>query len=233
MKSRADLEKLAAGKLSQYLQAYAFGLASVDDLGKHGVKLRIVGGRPELTAPGQFKAADLRWGVQSSDSLGQWGEAGGSFVQQADPNGLKLLGQPLASSEHSKFYRLNLSVDPGQLAGSTIAATTGSAKYGMSGNANWNADADTGALISTGGNSGETNRIISSLTGPAVIDFEMAIVGGNWDDSLVFFIDGVKQSETYAEAVRFRQTLSTPGKHLLMWEFTRGSGKAVIRNLAQ
>ena len=126
-----------------------------------------------------------------------------------------------------------MSVDPGQLAGSSIAATTGSAEYGMSGNANWNTDPISGALMSSGGNSGETNRVISKVSGAAVIDFEMQVVGGNWDDSLTFYIDGVKQSETYGDVVRFTKTLSGPGKHLLMWEFTRGSGKAVIRNLAQ
>lgn len=233
MNRRADLEKIAPGRVGDYLQAYAFSLGSVNDLGKRGVNLRIVGGRPELTAPGQFKAADLRWGVQSSDSLGQWGDAGGSFVQQADPNGLKLLGQPLSSSDTSKFYRLNMSVDPGQLAGSSIAATTGSTEYGMSGNANWSTDPISGALMSSGGSSGETNRVISKVSGAAVIDFEMQVVGGNWDDSLTFYIDGVKQSETYGDAVRFQKTLTGPAKHLLMWEFTRGSGKAVIRNLAQ
>ena len=230
---RADLEKISPSRVGDYLQAYAFSLGSVDDLGKRGVNLRIVGGRPELTAPGQFKAADLRWGVQSSDSLGEWGDSASSFVRQSDPNGLKLLGQPLASSESSKFYRLNLSVDPGQLAGSSIAATTGSAEYGMSGNANWNTDPTSGALMSSGGNSGETNRVISKVSGSAVIDFEMQVVGGNWDDSLSFFIDGVKQSETSGDAVRFQKTLTGAGKHLLMWEFTRSAGKAVIRNLAQ
>jgi RTX calcium-binding nonapeptide repeat (4 copies) len=233
MNSRADLERLAPGKVSQYLQAYAFSLGSVDELGKHGISLRIANGRPELSAPGQFKAADLRWSVQSSNELGNWGDATSVFVRNPDPGGLKLLGPPVADSGKSKFYRLSMSTDPGQLAGSSIAATTGSAEYGMSGNANWNADADTGALMSAGGNSGETNRIISSLTGPTAINFEMEIVGGNWDDSIVFYIDGIKQSETYGDTVSFRKTLSTPGKHLLMWEFTRGSGKAVIRNLAQ
>ena len=103
----------------------------------------------------------------------------------------------------------------------------------MSGNANWNADAATGALMSTGGISGETNRIISNITGPVSIDFEMEILGGNWDDSLAFFIDGVKQSETVGDVVAIRKTLAEPGSHLLMWEFTKGSGRAVIRKLAK
>ena len=233
IKSRADLEKISRSRVAEYIQAYAFSLGSVDDLGKKGVALRIANGRPELTAPGKFKAADLRWALQSSDKLGQWADAGNSFAEAPDPSGLKLIGPPLADSGSSKFYRMSLDVDPGQLASSSIAATTGSKEYGMSGNANWNTDPVTGALMSSGGNSGETNRVISKVDGTAVIDFEMQVVGGNWDDSLSFYIDGVKQSETYGDAVRFRKNLSGTGKHLLMWEFTRGSGKAVIRNLAQ
>jgi Ca2+-binding RTX toxin-like protein len=233
MTSRTDLERLAPGRVADYLKAYAFGLASVDDVDKKGVSLRIAGGRPELSAPGQFNAADLRWSVQASDSIGNWSDASGTFVRNADPNGLKLVGPPVAQTGSSRFYRLSMNTDPGQLAASSIAATTGSSQYGMSGNANWNADAATGALMSTGGISGETNRIISNITGPVSIDFEMEILGGNWDDSLAFFIDGVKQSETGGDAVAIRKTLAEPGSHLLMWEFTKGSGRAVIRKLAK
>ena len=233
MTCRADLERLAPGRVADYLKAYAFGLASVDEVDKYNVSLRIAGGRPELSAPGQFNAADLRWSVQASDSIGNWGDASGTFVRNADPNGLKLVGPPVAQTGSSRFYRLSMNTDPGQLASSSIAATTGSSQYGMSGNANWNADAATGALMSTGGTSGETNRIISNVTGPVSIDFEMEILGGNWDDSLAFYIDGVKQSETAGDTVAIRKTLSEPGKHLLMWEFTKGSGRAVIRNLSK
>ena len=230
--SRAKLEKNAPSRVADYLKAYAFSLGSVNDLQAKGVSLRIANGRPELTAPGTFKAADLRWALQGSDGLGSWSDAGASFADASDTTGLKLIGPPLADSGTSRFYRLSMDVDPGQLAGSSIAAATGSTEYGMSGNANWNTDPATGALMSSGANSGETNRVISKVSGSAVIDFEMQVVGGNWDDSLTFFIDGVKQSETFADPVRFRKTLSGTGKHLLMWEFTRGSGKAVIRNLA-
>lgn len=233
MNSRADLERLFPDKVGDYLKAYAFGLGSVDELGTKGVSLRIVGGKPELSAPGQFNGADLRWSVQSSDRLDQWGDATSSFVRNADPNGLRLVGPPVAQTGSRRFYRLSMATDPGQLAGSSIAATTGGSSYGMGGNANWIADPNSGALTSSGGTTGETNRIISNLTGPVDIDFEMEILDGNWDDSLVFYIDGVRQSGTEGSVVRFRQSLATPGKHLLMWEFTKGSGRAVIRNLAK
>jgi len=233
MNSRADLERLYPNKVGDYLQAYAFGLKSVDELGGKGVSLRIVGGRPELTAPGQFNAADLRWSVQASDRPGNWGDATSAFVRNADPNGLKLVGPPVAQTGSSRFFRLSMGTDPGQLASSSIAATTGGSSYGMSGNANWTADPQSGALTSSGGSIGETNRIISNLSGPVSLDFEMEILDGNWDDSLVFYIDGVRQSVTDGSVVRFQKSLSTPGRHLLMWEFTKGSGRAVIRNLAK
>ncbi|MCU0748498.1 MAG: hypothetical protein MUF13_03025 [Akkermansiaceae bacterium] len=233
MTSRADLERLNPGRMAEYLKAYAFGLGSVDELDTQNISLRIANGRPELTAPGQLNAADLRWGVEASNSLGGWGDASSSFVRNPNSQGLKLVGPPVAQTGKSHFYRLRMATDPGQLASSSIATTTGSSDYGMSGNANWKADATTGALISSGGTTGETNRIISNLDGPVQLDFEMEILGGNWDDSLVFYIDGVPQSTTEGSAVRVTKMLETPGKHLLMWEFTKGTGKAVIRNMAK
>jgi hypothetical protein len=231
MTSRADLERLLPGRVADYLKAYAFGLDSVDDLSDApGISLRIVGGRPELSAPGQFNAADLRLGVQASDSLGNWADSTGSFVRNPDPVGLKLVGPPLTQSGASHFYRLAMSTDPGQLASSSIAAATGSSAYGMSGNANWKADPQTGALTSSGGVTGETNRIISNVDGPVDLDFEMEIINGSWDDSLVFYIDGIRQSATEGGVVTVNKSLESPGNHLLMWEFTKGTGRAVIRN---
>ncbi len=228
---RADLERLEPGKVKDYLKAYALGAKSVDEVDAYNVSLRITGGRPELSARGQLNAADLKWTVEASDGLGSWTDATDTFVRTADPAGLKLVGPPISDS--GRFYRLSMNTEPGQLSGSSIARTTGSSKYGMSGNANWNADPATGDLVSSGGASGETNRIISSVSGPVSLNFEMEILGGNWDDSLVFYIDGVKQSQTDGNAVAIRRTLDAPGQHLLMWEFTRGAGTAVIRNLAK
>jgi len=232
MNNRGDLERLKPERVAAYLKAYAFGLKSAEEADNANISLRIVNGRPELTAPGQFNAADLKWGVEASSGLGGFSDATSTFVRNADPNGLKLVGPPVENTGTSRFYRLSMKTEPGQLASSSISQTTGSSQYGMSGNANWNADSDSGALVSSG-SIGETNRIISSVTGPVSLNFEMEIVGGNWNDSLVFYIDGVKQSETDGGAVGFRKNLTTSGKHLLMWEFTRDAGKAVIRNLAK
>jgi hypothetical protein len=195
--------------------------------------LRIIDNRPELSASQLFKAADLRWEVQASTTLNQWTDAGDRFTQVPDGSRLKLVGQPLTANEHSTFYRMNFSLDPGQLAGPSIAEVTGDADYGMSGNGNWTTDPATGHLTSSGGNPGETNRIIAKVNGPLTLDFEMAIVGADGNDSLVFYIDGVRQSASLGDSVRFNNDLSDPVSHLLMWEFTRSTGKAVIRNLAQ
>jgi hypothetical protein len=126
-----------------------------------------------------------------------------------------------------------MTLDPGQLAGDTIKAITGSADYGIGGNGNWNADPATGHLTSSGGGAGETNRIIANISGPAAVDFEMEITGANGDDALVLYIDGIPQATTHGGAVRFQQALDDGESRLYMWEFTRGSGKAVIRNLAR
>jgi RTX calcium-binding nonapeptide repeat (4 copies) len=232
MQSRADLERLTPGRVGDYLQAYAFGLGSVDALAGKGLSLRIAAGRPELTAPGKLDGADLRWTVQATDGGGLWEDVLQRFARVNQPDGVKLTGPPLAESGPRHFYRLHIATDPGPLAGNRIAATTGSSAYGMTGNANWGADPDTGVLVSQGGASGETNRLISQVDGPLTLDFEMQVTDGDWNDALVFYVDGVRESQSAGEVVRIRKTLDSPGRHLLMWEFTRGSGKALIRNLA-
>jgi len=229
----AALMKIAPARMNEYLQAYAFGLGSVEDLGKFGVSLRIVNGRPELSIPGQMKSADLKWSVQASAGLDQWNDVSAAFNSVADGNNLKLVGQPLVANERRKFYRVSMGLEPGQFSSSSIATITGSSEYGMSGNGNWTTDQATGNLVSSGGSVGEANRIIANVSGPLSIDFEMSVPGGDWNDALVFSIDGVMQADTYGDAVRVQKTFTTPGQHLLMWEFTRGSGKAVIRNLAK
>ena len=230
---RGSLTSAAPGKLNDYVQAYAFGLSSVSQLGQRGLTLHIVDGHPELSTPTQLNAADLRWSVQSSADSSQWADAGSSFTQVTDSNGMRLVGQPLAPAETSKFYRLSMSLDPGLPVSSGIAALAGTSQYGMSGNGNWTIDQATGNLVNSGGNTGDTSRIIASVSGPTTIDFEMQVVGADWDDDLVFYIDGIRQAETPGDPVTVQRTLSNPGNHLLMWEFTHGSGKAVIRNLSR
>jgi hypothetical protein len=231
--SRADFSGLAPGMISGYLQAYAFGLDSVAELGSRGITFRIVDGRPELSLPGLANAADLRWGVQSATGLGQWGDVSASFSQASDASGLKLTGPPLAAAERGRFYRLNLSLDPGQSAASSIAQLAGTPEYGLGGTGTWTSDPVTGDLVGAGGSTGGTSRIIAKVAGPAVVDFEMAVIGGDGNDSFVCYLDGVRQVASHGEPVRFRHEVAVSDTHLLMWEFTRGTGKAVLRNLAR
>ena len=228
----ATLAGSAPGQLADYIRAYAFGLTSVGELAHQGLALNIVAGRPELSAPGQLNAADLRWSVQSSTDLSQWAEATGTFAQVSDPGGLRFVGEPLDPALRGKYYRLNLSLDPGVPVSSSVATLTGTSQYGMSGNGNWTSDPATGNLVSTGGSPGDTNRIIAKLSGPATVNFEMQVLGGGWDDALVFYIDGVRQSASYGDPVTVNRVLNDPATHLLMWEFTRGTGTALVRNLA-
>ena len=223
----------APGKLRDYILAYGLGLGSVDDLWKKGIKLQIVDGQPELSVPSQLNAADLRWGIQSSTDMNQWAEAGSTFVQVPDASGLRFVGPPLASADRSTFYRVNMNLDPGPSASSGITTLTGASKYGMSDNGNWTTEAATGDLVCAGGNTGETSRIIAKINGPTTINFEMEIGGGGGGDALVFYIDGVRQSASYGDPVTVQRTWTDSGSHLLMWEFTRGSGRAVIRNLSR
>ena len=230
----ADLARIDPARAGDYLRAYAFGLDSVNELKTHRIDLRIVDGRPEITAAGSFSAADVSWGVQASGDLNQWANAGESFVEVPSASGLKLLGEPLDPDDGQKFYKINLTLDPGQLAGSRITALTGASKFGISGDATWSAGSVTGDLKSFGGVIGATNRIIAEVDASTSINFEMEIDGAEGPgDVLVFYVDGIKVAETDGPAVTVEQDLEGSGVHLLMWEFKRGSGNAVIRNVAQ
>jgi hypothetical protein len=233
MKNLSDVLTSSPKRMNEYLQAYAFGLPSVEELGKKNITIDIVNNCPELTLPSLMESADMNWTVEISSGLDGWQNVSNQFAKIKSGDRLKLKGQPLENQSNPRFYRVNMGLVPGQLAHSSIATLTGSAAYGMSGNANWVADPSTGNLISSGGTIGDKNRIISSVSGSALVDFEMSIADGDWNDSISFFIDGVKQEETSDATIRFRKQFSDAKNHLLMWEFTKGAGKAVIRNLSK
>jgi hypothetical protein len=232
LNSLADLKRIAPSKMNEYLQAYAFGLSSVDELGKHGVALNMVNGRPELTLPSKMQSADLHWTVQVSSGLDQWTDATPQFSKVVAGNRLKLVGQPLNQTEPGKFYRVSMGLVPGEFSRSSIATLTGSSAYGISGDVAWNTDPATGDLVTSGGEIGKTSRIMANVSGGTTLDFEMSIAEGDWNDALQFYVDGVLQQETYGdgEPVRVRKDLTGSGTYSLMWEYTKGSGKAVIRN---
>jgi hypothetical protein len=228
-----SLMATAPGRLRDYILAYGLGLNSVDDVWKKGIKLQIVDGQPELSIPAQLNAADLRWSIQSSNDMKQWAEAGSTFTQAPSASGLRFVGPRLSSADHNKFYRVNMNLDPGPSASSGITSLTGASKYGMAGNGNWTTDAATGNLVCAGGNTGETSRIIAKVNGPTTINFQMEIDGANSGDALVFYVDGVRYSSTSGNPVAVQRAWTDSGSHLLMWEFTHGSGRAVIRNLSR
>ena len=228
--SLGDLAGLPKELVSSYLQAYAFGLDSPDALASHSIGFRIVDGRPEILTHSAFNAADIRWNVQASSSLGNdWADNSGGFTEATDPTGMKLVGQPLAPEATRNFYRLGMDLQPGRLASTSIAAIAGTDQFGTSGNASWTTDTASGDLTSAGSAPGETSRIVAKAEGGTTLGFEMSVPGGGSGDLLAFYIDGVKQAETTSAVVAVSQQLSGTGPHLLMWEFTRGTGNALIR----
>jgi hypothetical protein len=61
----------------------------------------------------------------------------------------------------------------------------------------------------------------------------MEIAGSSGSDALAFYVDGIRQATSYGSAVTVQRTWTDAATHLLMWEFTRGSGTALIRNLSR
>jgi len=233
MTSLSDLAGMPKDVVAKHLQAYAFGLDSVDELAAHRISFRIANGKPEILTHGRFNKADVSWGVESSANLDQWADNSAKFAEADDVTGLKLVGEALPAEPSSRFYRLGMKLDPGQLATESITTLAGTNKFGIRGNASWQTDQASGDLASSGSNAGETSRIIAEVAGGTNLDFEMKVAGGGADDLLVFYIDGVKQAQTSGEAVAIQQELPGSDTHLLMWEFKRGTGNAVIGKLTQ
>ncbi len=233
MNTLADLSAMSPDSVSRYLQAYALGLGSADELASHPISFRIVDGKPEILTHGTLKAADVRWAVESASILGQWSDATASFTEAADVTGTKLVGRPLQPNADRGFYRLGLNLEPGQLATDSITALAGTHEFGMSGDATWKTEQASGNLTTDGGIPGGTSRIITKATGATNLDFEMKISGAGLGDEFTFYIDGVMQARTTGDVVSVRQELTGDQARLLMWEFKRGTGKAVIRNLVK
>jgi hypothetical protein len=218
--------------MRDHLMAYAMGLKSVAELGQHKMNFKVVNTRPEISNLGTLNAADLRWKVQSSTDMIQWTDVVGSFTQVQDVGGVRLIGPPKGETEKKKYYRVSMSLDVGLPVETGIVTMTKASRYGITGNASWNADPASGDLVSSGSNAGEVNQLVVEVSGPKTIDFEMSITGAGAKDSFVFYVDGFMKSQTSGAPTRVHQTFANPGTHLLMWEFKRGTGNALIRNLA-
>ncbi|MGJ8640235.1 MAG: type I secretion C-terminal target domain-containing protein [Opitutaceae bacterium] len=228
-----DLSKVSPDMRARYLRAYAFGRDHVGDLDDAPLSLEFVDGRPKLTAKGAQGAADVSWNVESSSSLSGWGNVSDDFTDVSDAEGLKLLGQASEGRPTSQFYRLNMQLEPGLLTSTSITELTGASRSGISGNSTWETDQESGDLVSSGSGSGDTSRIIVEVIGQRALDFEMEILNGDANDLLTFYINGIETAATAGAEVSVVEELKADETHLLMWEFTRGSGAAVIRNLAE
>lgn len=224
---------LSPAVMQDYVRAYAMGLTSLDELKKHRVNFNLVNKRPEFSNLGLLNAADLRWKMQaSSDSL-LWSDVSSTFTQVQDAGSVRLVGPPKTDAEKKKYYRFSMTVDPGQSVDTSIAAIAQATRYGMRGNASWTTDQETGDLVSSGSKTGETSLLLVEINGPKSLDFEMAIPGAGTTDSLAFYVDGILQTKTTGASTRVQRSFTTPGTYLLMWEFKRGSGNALIRNFVQ
>jgi len=212
--------------------AYAMGLDSEAEFRKHAMQFRVVNSRPEFSNLGTFNAADLRWRVQASTDKELWVDVGSAFSRVQDQQGVRLVGPLRAQNQRKTFYRVSMSLDPGQSIGAGVAALAGASRYGITGNASWNVDSETGDLVSVGGSAGKTSRLFIEINGPVQIDFAMAIPGAGSSDLLSFYVDGMLRAQTAGQMTPVQQVFANPGSHVLMWEFRKGAGKALIRNLA-
>jgi len=224
---------LTPAVMQDYVWAYSMGLSSIEELKRHRMNFNFINKRPEFSNVGLLNAADLRWKVQASPDSLQWSDVSTTFAQVQDNGSVRLVGPPKTDSERKKYYRLSMTVDPGQSVDTSIANIAEATRYGMRGNASWVTDQETGDLVSSGSKTGETSLLLVEIKGPKSIDFEMAIPGAGTKDSLAFYVDGILQTKTIGAATRVQRTFTNPGTYLLMWEFKRGSGNALIRNFVQ
>ncbi len=218
-----------AGELGDYLRAYALGHSSPENASGEGLSFRLVGNRPELTSRLATTAADLHWQVQSTADAQAWTDVSATFTSHLSTEGLTLLGPPIPESGSGQLYRLNFSLQGGSRLTEGLNGLAPTSDYGMSGPADWRADPDTGHLLSTSATSGSLSRLIVQVEAPTQLQFALSVSGGDGSDRLAFSIDGQLVAETTGEEVLVDRTIDpSGGPVLLMWEFQRSSGTAVI-----
>jgi hypothetical protein len=227
----ADLAGMPQEEVNRSIQAYAYGQGSAQEYSSPSISFQIVDGKPELLTDRVLRFADVRWGVDSAGKLNQWLDQSAKFTGTDGATGTKFVGEALAPDEKAGFYRLTMNLEAGVFTNGNIAALAGTSNFGTSGISTWSADHVSGDLTSAGGEAGDVSRIVAELTGEGDLNFELEIVDG--DGSLAFYIDGVKQGETSGDLVTIQRELGDDQSHLLMWQFTKGSGTAVIRNLGK
>ena len=152
-----------------------------------------------------------------------------NFTVTEDVSGTKFVGSTLSGGLGRAFYRLSMNLKAGIYTNGNINALSGTRDFGISGSTNWQADHVSGDLVGSGGEVGKISRIVAELKSDGDLNFEMEVRNG--DGLLAFFIDGIKEVETSGEIVNVQRRLNDGKLHLLMWQFTKGTGEAVIRNL--
>ena len=132
-----------------------------------------------------------------------------------------MIGEPTAAGDDVRFYRLQLTLEPGQLLGSAVAGLSGASRFGISGEAQWQVSPASGDLNSGGG----SGRIIAEVRGPVALEFEME------GEGMEFYVDGLRVAEVDGGAVKVEHEIGDGEAQLLMW--VTDGGEAVIRNLGR
>ena len=212
--------------------AYALGLDSEQELRRNPVQFRVADSRPEFFNLGTFDAADLRWQVQASTNQVKWVNVGSHFKRVADENGVRLVGPRRTASQSKVYYRMSLSLSSGDSLGAAVSALAGEGRYGMSGTATWSVHPLSGDVVSSGGANGTLSRFFIEVEGPSQIQLAIGVTGPTGrGGSLDFYVDGLLHAKSNGPFVPVSLVFANPGRHVLMWEFKKGSGGAVIRNL--
>lgn len=229
MVTLADLSGQPRKVVNRYLQAYAYGQVSSELFTAPRISFRIVDGKPELLANSVLQFSDLDWGVEAGSNLDDMRDQSASFTVTEDVSGTKFVGNALSGGLGRAFYRLSMNLKAGIYTNGNINALSDTRDFGISGSTNWQADHVSGDLVGSGGELGKISRIVAELKSDGDLNFEMEVRNG--DGLLAFFIDGIKEVETSGEIVKVQRRLNDGKLHLLMWQFTKGTGEAVIRNL--
>jgi hypothetical protein len=236
LNSLQDLMQLPGDERKRYLQAYAYGLDSLELASEPRLAFRIASGKPEISVTNQVRTADVSWQVLASSGLDGWMDESDQFVKTSLAGGSQFTGESLPEIQASRFYQLTNRLDASVITTGRIAALAGTNEFRLSGSAKWEAGVVEGSLTTLGGGIESPNRIVAQTTGRGNLEFEMEVTSGDGSGVLAFYLDGVKQSETAGAAVTTQLDLGNDDTHLLMWEFVRGTGAAgnvSIRNLTK
>ena len=231
LKGLKDLAALPADTKVRYLNAYAMGQDVLAELKAPQASVHLINGNPRIDVRGARPAADIRWQIECANDLGNWADASHQFTQTSDGDAIKFSHAARSQAPKSQFFRVKMNLATGSQSSTSIESITGAERWGISGNASWQSDARTGDLISQGSLAGESSRIIVEVSEPQLLEFAMEIANAGSEDQFCFYIDGKLCAQTSGEVVEVRHQLTGGGTYLLMWEFKRGSGDAVLRML--